>query len=257
VASAKLVMRVTFLVAILTASVISEAQSSDNTSFRTQARNDTFSVEVYKSTPLSTVVSVLCKQAKVTCTGVELLARDWVPPMVVDGKFKAVVGQLVEGTGVNIVYAYGTPTAGPKLSLLRRTRDVAGAVPTAGAATDDTERSSNGASETRMTVLGDSVVVAPAVPSSAGAGSASGDPQPTKEPAVPIDAQKMFAGGYATAATPSEFLPFPGPDGKPIPSKPVNAEFLPFPDQFGNPIPVKPATPGSPFPPAPGSQDPK
>jgi hypothetical protein len=69
--------------------------------------------------------------------------------------------------------------------------------------------------------------------------------------------QQMYGGGYAMTVTPSEALPFPGPDGQPVLSKPYYPEYLPFPDEFGRPIPVTPAKPGSPFPISTPQQPPK
>ena len=248
--NAKTLIRVTVLSVWIAACAIAVAQTTDGPSFRTQPSNDNLLLDVYRSTSLSTVFSDLCKKANVACSGVELLEKDSIPPMVVEGKFLTIVRQLAEGANVNIEYAHETPESSPKLTLLRRVPVVPG-FEKVGVAGNDPERNADYASEIAPSNpvgldAGADAVTAGSVTREA---STAANVQPAaSNSTLPPDVIKMYAGGYATAATPSEFLPFPGSDGQPIPSKPVTAEFLPFPDEFGRPIPVTPAKPGSPFP---------
>ena len=118
--NAKTLIRVTVLSVWIAACAIAVAQTTDGPSFRTQPSNDNLLLDVYRSTSLSTVFSDLCKKANVACSGVELLEKDSIPPMVVEGKFLTIVRQLAEGANVNIEYAHETPESSPKLTLLRR-----------------------------------------------------------------------------------------------------------------------------------------
>jgi len=251
--------RLTILLACVAASAIAAAQVKDGASFRTGLSNVNLRIDVLKNTSLSIVLIDLCNRAKVACSGVDMLASDSVPPLVVEGEFLAIVRQLTEGTDVNFEYAHGTSQSPPRLTLLRRTRVAADPALLPDTQSHDAEHNVDHTIEVLpANPLGVDAGAEPASTASlAGeAASSSKDQGSIGESALTLDVMKMYAGGYATAATPSEFLPFPGSDGQPIPSKTVKVEFLPFPDEFGRPIPVTPAKPGSPFP-TPTDQQPK
>lgn len=218
--------------------------------FRAESNSGNVRLEVYKTAPLAEILRSACKLANVTCSGVELLSQDSVPPMIVDGKFVQVVRQLVDGTQVNFEYTHGTAQLRPSLTFLRRT-----SVGHAAGEAVSTPSNDLAAVEPESAAVGSTGTASDRV-----ASPESAVPTIASVPKTPVAtseqtdwrkaAEMIYAAGYASAATPSEFLPFPGPDGQPIPAKPVSAEYLPFPDQFGRPIPVAPAKPGSPFPPA-------
>ena len=137
----KTLVRVTFLLACVTASVIAVAQGTDGASFQTQLSSDNLRIDIYRKSSLSAVLTDLCKTANVACSGLEVLANDLVPAMVVEGKFLTIVRQLAEGANVNIEYAHGTPQSGPKLTLLRPARVATAPAQQTPVAGDDAERS--------------------------------------------------------------------------------------------------------------------
>ena len=245
-------VRGTILLTCVLAGVVAwaQTQTSDDQPFRALSHQNELRVEIYKWTPLSDILRSACKQSNISCTGVELLSKDSVPPMVVDGGFLQVVRQLIEGAEVNFEYTHGTAQSRPKLTFLRSSSSGTPEAQTVSAPVIDSlpqPRPTTTASPAEVALGSVAPTANSALVLTEGTISSSTAAQQTE---MLKAAEQMFAGGYATAATPSEFLPFPGPDGQPIPAKPVTSDVLPFPDQFGNPIPVVPAKPGSPFPPA-------
>ena len=219
---------------------------------RVTSRANGLQVEVPEQVPLSTVLSDVCREQKIKCSGTETLAGYKGPAMTVDGSLRQVVSKLLEGTDVNYEFsrsANGGPTA---ISFLGHAPHGTAAVPSPVAAPEparpaplhsvpypgkvDSPPPSN--RETTAPPSG------PGVSSSAPAS----DAQSEAERNLRIAAE-MFTGTGKTEA--AQFLPFPDGQGQPIPivdpqQKPA---VLPFPDQFGNPIPAKPAPKGaSPFP---------
>jgi hypothetical protein len=245
-------VRMTAFLACVLGGVVACPQDRASGDQRFQALKDQneLRLEIYKLTPVSDILLSACKESNVACTGLELLSKDSVPPMVVGGAFLQVVRQLIEGMEINFEYTHGTAQSRPKLAFLRRSSSVSVPAQTASAPANDsvtpllqtTMALPTGAATGTVAPTANSTLVSTEETSSSSAAA--------QQTELLKAAMQMYAGGYATAATPSEFLPFPGPDGKPIPAKPVNTDYLPFPDQFGRPIPVTPAKPGSPFPPA-------
>lgn len=78
------------------------------------ARGSQLEVKVPDQAPLSTVMSALCQEQKLKCTGTETLASYRGPAMSVDGTLRQVIAKLVEGTDVNYEFsrsAEGSATA--------------------------------------------------------------------------------------------------------------------------------------------------
>jgi hypothetical protein len=237
------------LVCVSAATLSAQAQSptTEDHRFRVGPNQDGISLEIFELAPLSNVLSVTCNQAKVACTGLDLVARDNLPPMVVEGKFPTVVRQILEGSKVNFEYAHGNGQTRPKLTILRRSTSGPMPVPVASTPTSD-----NSTEKAAGVTKAESPSLETPTPPAVSAANMQETVQHSPPTAGQTDwrtaAEMMYGGGYAPVATPSEFLPFPGADGKPIPAGAEMNEFLPFPDQFGRPIPVTAAKPGSPFP---------
>ena len=78
------------------------------------SHGDQLQVKVPDQAPLSTVMTSVCQQQKIKCTGTETLTSYRGPAMTVDGTLRQVIAKLVEGTGVNYEFsrsAEGGPTA--------------------------------------------------------------------------------------------------------------------------------------------------
>ena len=233
-----------------------QSTTADDVRFWVHPNQVGIHLEIYAPVPLSNVLSIACKQAKVTCTGLDLVGKHNLPQMVVEGNFPHIARQLLEGSDVNFEYAHGSGQTQPKLTILRR--PPAGTMPAQVAETPASETAS---------VKGSAAVARPETPSVedtmpplvSPTSVHETDLQEAVQTAGQTDrrtaAEMIYRGGYATEASPSEYLPFPGPDGQPIRANGEKPEFLPFPDQYGRPIPVTPAKPGSPFP-VPGDQQP-
>src|SRR5689334_7037807 len=62
-------------------------------------------VKVPDQAPLSTVMSSLCQQQKLKCTGTETLTTYHGPAMSVEGTLRQVIAKLVEGTDINYEFS--------------------------------------------------------------------------------------------------------------------------------------------------------
>ena len=62
-------------------------------------------VKVPDQAPLSSVMSSLCQQQKLKCTGTETLTTYHGPAMSVDGTLRQVIAKLVEGTDINYEFS--------------------------------------------------------------------------------------------------------------------------------------------------------
>ena len=247
------------LAALLVSAAVAVAQSQSTgpaaSAVQVTSASGSLRLQVQTATTLSAGLNALCKEQKLECTGTELVARERLPQMVVEGSLQAVVKHLLEGTGINFEITRNPAGAPSKLVLL-------GHAPAGTTVQSGLSGSSNQApgNQPPSGYIGSAIAPTDSVaspttsqPTVAGnRGEASGS-QSSEAPTQALHAAElMYAGGNATQVTPSEYLPFPDSNGKPIPSKPPSGDFLPFPDSHGNPIPIKPAQGGSPFPPAQG-----
>ena len=83
--------------------VISESASTQKTGdeLRVTSGGGEVHLNVGQPAPLNRVMTAICVQQKIKCTGTEGLAAFRVPEMSVDGTLRQVVSGLLEGTGVN------------------------------------------------------------------------------------------------------------------------------------------------------------
>jgi hypothetical protein len=237
-----------------------QSATAEDARFQVHPNRDGIHLEIYTPVPLSDVLRFACKQAGVTCTGLDLLSKESLQPMIVDGKFTRIVRQILEGTDVNFEYAHSDGQTRPKLTILRRSSTGQASLQVSGTpASSLTMESDQVAQPDSPSLEATTPAAAPAanVQETSVQETSHQSPPTAGQTEWRTAAEMMYRGGYATAATPSEFLPFPGPDGNPIPAVVEKPEFLPFPDQFGRPVPVTPVKPGSPFPMPADQQPPK
>ncbi len=86
-------------------------------------------VKVPDQAPLSTVMSSLCQQQKLKCTGTETLATYRGPAMSVNGTLRQVIAKLVEGTDIN--YEFSRSSAGGATAIAFLGHAPKGTAPTA------------------------------------------------------------------------------------------------------------------------------
>jgi hypothetical protein len=242
-----LVVALLFLSWALGKEAIAQSLLSDKSGTSVHSKGGVVQLQTEQRTAISEVVRAVCAEENVSCIGCDLLASEILPPIVMEGTFVQIIQQLIDGLDVNFEYTHGDSERRSRLVLMHRTSVSLKTkqLPNPGSEPDAPEPLD--ASMPAPHDTGDDVPFSPSITTAAA--KLGVNAQPTKLSAETLQMmQQMFAGGYATEVTPSEYLPFPGPDGRPIPAKPVNAEFLPFPDQFGRPIPITQSQPGSPFP---------
>jgi hypothetical protein len=213
-------------------------------------------VKVPDQAPLSTVLSSVCQEQKLKCTGTETLTSYRGPAMTVDGTLRQVISKLLEGTDVNYEFSRSAEGSATEISFLGHAPRGTAAVPSStapekpdhpvilhsrpfpgppqpNAPQTTSPQSSPPHSELR--------------PRAPGAGNAAVNPAGSGPQADNASAATMLFTGTGDT-TPGQYQPFPDQNGQPIPINNTPATTLPFTDQHGNPIPVKPATGGSPFP---------
>ena len=69
------------------------------------SHGDQLEVKVPDQAPLSTVMSSVCQQQKLKCTGTETLTTYHGPAMSVEGTLRQVIAKLVEGTDINYEFS--------------------------------------------------------------------------------------------------------------------------------------------------------
>jgi hypothetical protein len=213
-------------------------------------------VKVPDQAPLSTVMSSLCQEQKIKCTGTETLTTYRGPAMSVEGTLRQVIAKLVEGTDINYEFSRSAEGGATAIAFLGHAPKGSAPVPTPEAPPTPTFRPLHshpfpGSVPTQppppppqSELEQPNSDVTPAEPAVAGNTEAQVSPEGSGQSA-PKGATMLFTG---SGGQPSQYLPFPDAQGHPIPVSNTPAQYLPFPDQFGNPIPVKPGPSGSPFP---------
>ena len=213
-------------------------------------------VNVPDQAPLSTVMSSLCQEQKIKCTGTETLTTYHGPAMSVEGTLRQVIAKLVEGTDVNYEFSRSAEGGATSIAFLGHAPKGSAPVPTPEAPPTPTfkplhSRPFPGNVPTQppppppQSELQEPTpdVNASEVPSVSGTEAQANTEAPGQT--LPKGESMLFTG----AGGPTQpYLPFPDAEGHPIPTSDKPPTVLPFPDQFGNPIPVKPGPTGSPFP---------
>ena len=249
------------------ASVPATATAPAPAPVQVMSHGDQIEVKVPDQAPLSAVMSSVCQQQKLKCTGTETLASYRGPAMSVDGTLRQVISKLVEGTDINYEFSRSAEGGATAISFLghapRGTAYVA--APEQPAAPVPGRPLHPHAFPGRFPP--GSVPPPPNTPApqsqmtQPGSGAES-NPQLTTAQAEQMrkseEAMKAMFTDTGAVQDPGS-LPFPDQNGKPIKTTDTPATGLPFPDQFGNPIPAKPGPTGSPFPitskPAPPASD--
>lgn len=88
-------------------------------------------VKVPDQAPLSTVMSSLCQQQKLKCTGTETLTTYHGPAMSVEGTLRQVIAKLVEGTDINYEFSRSSEGGATAISFLGHAPKGTAPVPTA------------------------------------------------------------------------------------------------------------------------------
>ncbi len=88
-------------------------------------------VKVPNQVPLSTVMSSLCQQQKLKCTGTETLTTYRGPAMSVDGTLRQVIAKLVEGTDINYEFSRSAEGGATAIAFLGHAPKGTASVPTA------------------------------------------------------------------------------------------------------------------------------
>ena len=216
------------------------------------SHGDQLEVKVPDQAPLSTVMSSLCQQQKLKCTGTETLTTYHGPAMSVEGTLRQVIAKLVEGTDINYEFSRSAEGGASAIAFLGHAPKGTAPVPVA--------------EQPAPTAPPRPLHPRPfpgRVPPDAG-------PPPPPEQSPTPQSQLIEPNAATPAAVPSDVVaeqsqaarilftgsgslttsgsPFPDAQGNALPTNNTPPTAQPFPDQFGNPIPLKPATGGSPFP---------
>ena len=88
-------------------------------------------VKVPDQVPLSTVMSSLCQQQKLKCTGTETLTTYHGPAMSVEGTLRQVIAKLVEGTDVNYEFSRSSEGGATAIAFLGHAPKGSAPVPSA------------------------------------------------------------------------------------------------------------------------------
>jgi hypothetical protein len=213
-------------------------------------------VKVPDQAPLSTVMSSLCQQQKLKCTGTETLASYHGPAMSVEGTLRQVISKLVEGTDINYEFSRSAEGGATAIAFLGHAPKGTAPVPNAEApaAPPPPRPIHSRPFPGRLPPPG----TGPAPDTPPAPQPQAPQPQAELEPeaqhaAVDPEQQRQSEEAAKILFTGSGnpdtgVLPFPDAQGNPIPKTDSAPTVLPFPDQHGNPIPVKPSQGGSPFP---------
>lgn len=87
-------------------------------------------VKVPDQVPLSTVMTSLCQQQKLKCTGTETLISYKGPAMSVDGTLRQVIAKLVEGTDINYEFSRSSEGGATAIAFLGHAPKGTAPVPT-------------------------------------------------------------------------------------------------------------------------------
>ncbi len=88
-------------------------------------------VKIPDQAPLSTVMSSLCQQQKLKCTGTETLTTYRGPAMSVEGTLRQVIAKLVEGTDINYEFSRSSEGGATAIAFLGHAPKGTAPVPTA------------------------------------------------------------------------------------------------------------------------------
>ncbi len=221
------------------------------------SHGDQLEVNVPDQAPLSAVMSSVCQEQKIKCTGTETLTSYHGPAMSVEGTLRQVISKLVEGTDINYEFSRSAEGGATSIAFLGHAPKGSAPVPT------PEERPAPAFTPLHSHPFPGKVPTQPPPPppqselqeptpdvnpSQSTASASNTEAQANTEApgqSLPKGETMLFTG----AGGPTQpYLPFPDAQGNPIPTSDNPPTVLPFPDQFGNPIPVKPGPVGSPFP---------
>jgi len=216
------------------------------------SHGDQVAVDVPNQAPLSTVMSSLCQQQNLKCTGTETLATYHGPAMSVEGTLRQVIAKLVEGTDINYEFSRSAEGGATAIAFLGHAPKGTAPVPTPEAPPAPQPFRPLHSMPFPGNVPPPAGSPAPRPQSELVQPGAVPEPEPQPVVPDPEEAQRsqraatiLFTGsGNPDTGT----LPFPDAQGNPIPKTDAPPTTLPFPDRYGNPIPVKPSQGGSPFP---------
>lgn len=82
------------------------------------SRGSQLEVKVPDQAPLSTVMSSLCQQQNLKCTGTETLTTYRGPAMSVEGTLRQVIAKLVEGTDINYEFSRSSEGGATAIAFL-------------------------------------------------------------------------------------------------------------------------------------------
>jgi hypothetical protein len=99
-------------------------------SVQVTANGNQLEVKVPDQAPLSTVMSSLCQQQKLKCTGTETLTTYHGPAMSVEGTLRQVIAKLVEGTDINYEFSRSSEGGATSIAFLGHAPKGTAAVPT-------------------------------------------------------------------------------------------------------------------------------
>ncbi len=215
------------------------------------SHGDQLQVKVPDQAPLSTVMSSVCQEQKLKCTGTETLTTYHGPAMSVEGTLRQVISKLVEGTDINYEFSRSAEGGATAIAFLGHAPKGSAPVPTVPEPAPTRPRPlhsrpfpGNPPSQAGPPPAGpQSQLIEPEAMPDPEAQPTTVDPEQAKRSER---AAAMLSTGSGNPS--NNVLPFPDAQGTPIPISNTPATMLPFPDQFGNPIRVKPGAVGSPFP---------
>lgn len=114
-----------------TASTSATATAAAPAAVQVTAHGDQLDVKVPDQAPLSTVMSSVCQQQKLKCTGTETLTTYRGPAMSVQGTLRQVIAKLVEGTDVNYEFSRTAEGGATAIAFLGHAPKGTAPVPTA------------------------------------------------------------------------------------------------------------------------------
>lgn len=258
--STKAICGFLLLVCFRTGSLAADEQTGNHSQILLTATGTHLRLQISETTSLREVVTLVCQQQSLQCSGEASLQELAVPRMVIGGTLEEVLSELLAGTQMNYAFSRGSAGAVSSFEVLGRAlgaNDV-----------DAVASMSPNASENQS--VGPQPVLAP----SASLALSEAMPEPeSEEEANRTEAaiQQMFGdvtskiaastlsgnGGAAvssSAAQSPSYLPFPDQFGNPLPTlRPVSGS--PFPDRQGNPVRALTVVQGSPFPATPARRE--
>jgi hypothetical protein len=211
-------------------------------------------VKVPDQAPLSNVLSAVCSQQKIKCTGTETLTSYRGPAMTVEGSLRQVISKLLEGTDVNYEFSRTAEGGATAIAFLGHAPRGTAPVPTP-----------SGPQKPDHPTILHSHPYPGTPPSNTPPSTTPSNPPQSKmqigpipgQGSTPVATESQSAVQNANAAAhpltgndtaAAKYLPFPDQNGQLIPVNHTPETVQPFPDQYGNPIPLKRSQSGSPFP---------